>query len=48
MDAGISLYPAAAAERPDRVRISLQYLGERRFTEQEEAHGASVSARLLF
>jgi hypothetical protein len=48
VDGGINVYPAAAAERPDLVRLSLQYLGERRFTEQEEAHGASISARLLF
>lgn len=48
IDAGVSLYPAADADRPDRVRLSLQYLGERRFTEREEAHGASVAARLLF
>jgi len=26
----------------------LQYLGERRFTENEEAHGGIASARVLF
>lgn len=48
IDAGMNFYPAADAERPNAVRLALQYLGERRFTEQEEAHGGMVSARLIF
>jgi len=47
-EAGLSLYPAAQADRPDRFRLTLQYLGERRFTENEEAHGGIASARVLF
>jgi hypothetical protein len=48
IDAGLSLYPRADAEEPDRLRLSVQYLGERHFTEGEEAHGLATSVRLQF
>ncbi len=47
-DAGVGILPAADADEPDLVRVTLQYLGERRFTEREEAHGAAASVLLRY
>jgi hypothetical protein len=47
-DAGINLYPVADADRPADVKITVQYLGERRFSEQEDAHGGALTLRLRF
>ena len=47
-DAGINIYPAADGEEPDDVRLTLQYHGERRFTEVEDAHEGRVSALVQF
>lgn len=47
-DAGFNLYPLIDIARPDRVRVTLQYLGERRFTEQETAHGFASAVQLNF
>jgi hypothetical protein len=47
-NAGVNVYPIADPEQPDAVRLTLQYLGERRFTEEEDAHGAGISLRLKF
>jgi hypothetical protein len=47
-DAGISLYPAADAPEPDALSLTVQYLGERRFTEGESAHGALSQLRVRF
>jgi hypothetical protein len=33
---------------PDAVKLTLLYLGERRFSEQEEAHGAAGSLQVKF
>ncbi len=48
LEAGINVLPVLGAERPDMVRVGAQYFGERRFTEEEEAHGAVLSAQLSF
>jgi len=48
MDGGLSFYPRADASRPDRIKLTLQYVGEKRFDEGVEAHGGQASARLLF
>lgn len=48
LEAGFNVFPVLDAERPDMVRIGLQYFGERRFTEEEEAHGGVVSIQLAF
>jgi hypothetical protein len=48
LEAGASVYPLADAKKPDQVRVTALYLGTRRFEIIEEAHGAALSARLLF
>jgi hypothetical protein len=48
LEAGFNLFPVLDAERPDMVRIGLQYFGERRFTESVEAHGGVASIQLRF
>jgi hypothetical protein len=48
VEGGLSLYPAAHGKRADRVRVTAQYLGERRFSEGEDAHGGLLSGRILF
>jgi hypothetical protein len=47
-DLGLALYPRADAPQPDTLKITLSYVGERRFTEGEDAHGASLSGLLRF
>ena len=47
-DAGINLYPEARGDDPDRLKLSLQYVGERRFTEDEDGHGAAAALQLKF
>jgi hypothetical protein len=47
-DAGISVYPRADAAVPDAIRLTVQYLGERRFTEGEDAHGGAATVKLKF
>ena len=44
-DAGAALY-LGNAERPDVLRVLLQYVGEVRVTEQEQAHGAALQVQL--
>ncbi len=46
--AGFNLFPAADADPADDVKITLQYLGERRFTEDEDAHGGALAVQLKF
>jgi hypothetical protein len=46
IDAGLSFYPVV--ENPNLVRIWLTYLGERRFTVGEEAHGVLSSIQIRF
>ena len=48
IDAGLNFYPVADAAEPDKVKLTLQYLGERRFTVDEEAHGGAVAVQLKF
>jgi len=48
IDAGFNLYPKADADPPDQVKLTLLYLGERRFSESEEAHGGAISVLLKF
>ena len=47
-DSGINIYPAADDKQPDAVKVTLQYLGERRFTEDENAHGFAAAVTLKF
>lgn len=44
-DAGAALY-IGNSDRPDVLRVLLQYVGEVRVTEQEQAHGASLQVQL--
>lgn len=46
--AGINFYPQADDPDPDRLRLTLAYLGERRFTEGETAHGGLSRVQLTF
>ena len=46
IDGGLSLYPVPSD--PRLVRIWLTYLGERRFTEQETAHGGQAFVQISF
>ncbi len=48
LEAGVNVLPVLYAERPNMVRVGVEYFGERRFTEQEEAHGAVISVQLRF
>lgn len=45
---GINLYPTTDVGKGDGVRFTLQYLGQRRFTEVEEAHGVRAAIRFKF
>jgi len=46
-DAGFNVYPEASdGDDPDRLKITLNYVGERRFTEDEDAHGAAIGLQL--
>jgi len=47
-DAGVSLYPLAHRPKPDQLKISVLYMGARRFTVEEESHGAALATRFLF
>jgi hypothetical protein len=47
-DAGLSIFPAADAPEPDALRVLVQYVGERRSTEGEDAHGALVQLQYRF
>ncbi|MEJ7728430.1 MAG: porin [Polyangiaceae bacterium] len=44
---GLSFYPRADAPQPDILKLTLNYIGERRF-EGEYAHGAEASMQLRF
>jgi len=46
VNAGLSFYPIAA--NPNAVRIWLAYIGERRFTEREDAHGGQAAVQISF
>jgi len=48
VEGGLSLFPAIDLERPETVRLLVQYQGERRVTDDESAHGAVVQAQILF
>ena len=48
VDAGINFYPIAGTATPDAVKLTVAYLGERRFSEQEQAHGGAVELRVKF
>jgi hypothetical protein len=47
-EAGASLHLRAFRNDPDAMRITLQYLGERRLSEDETAHGAVAQLQLTF
>ena len=44
---GLSFYPRADAPQPDILKLTLNYIGERRF-EGEYAHGGEASLQLRF
>jgi hypothetical protein len=44
LEAGLTVYPHP--DEPDDLKIVAQYLGERRLTEREDAHGAVVQVQL--
>jgi hypothetical protein len=46
-EVGVSLYPRADAPEPDALKLTANYVGERRF-EGEYAHGGQVSLQLRF
>jgi hypothetical protein len=48
LEGGVNFYPVADAEEPDAVKLTLMYFGERRFSEQEEAHGGLTAVQLKF
>ncbi len=48
IDGGINFYPVAGGDEPDKVKLTLQYLGERRFTEKVEAHGGALAVQIKF
>ena len=48
IDAGLNLYPILGAANPDGVRLAVLYLGERRFSEREEAHGGATFLQIKF
>ena len=48
LDGGLSFYPRADHPRPDILRLTIQYVGEQRFTEDESAHGGSIALQLKF
>jgi len=48
LSGGINLYPVTDKGKGDGVRFTLQYIGQRRFTEVEEAHGARAAIRFKY
>ena len=46
LEAGLTLYPHP--DDPDDLKVVAQYLGERRLSEREDAHGAVVQVQLLW
>ena len=48
IEAGVGFYVGARSIGPDALRIIVQYLGERRITEGENAHGAVLQLQLKF
>lgn len=46
LEAGISVYPRP--DEPDDLKVVAQYLGERRLSEGENAHGAVLQLQLLW
>jgi len=48
MEGGLSWFPALELERPETVRLLIQYQGERRVSDAETAHGAIAQAQVLF
>jgi hypothetical protein len=45
-EGGVAIYPNA--DDPDALKIIVQYLGERRLTEAEQANGVVAQAQLIF
>ena len=48
INAGLNLYPAHKANRPDRVKLSAHYLSENRITEGEKARGFATMAQIIW
>ena len=46
LEAGLTVYPMP--DEPDDLKIVAQYLGERRLTEDEDAHGAILQLQLTW
>ena len=47
-EAGVTLFIGARSRHPNDLRITLQYLGERRLSEGEDAHGAVAQVQMQF
>jgi hypothetical protein len=48
LEAGVTIYPQPELEAPERLKIIVQYLGEFRVTEGEDAHGFLIQGQKLF
>lgn len=48
IEAGLALFPAAGGDDPSVLRVLLEYNGERRLTEQENADGATLQLSYKF
>lgn len=48
LEGGLALFPRADLPRPDTVRVLIQYQGENRITDGENAHGLVGQVQLLF
>ena len=48
LEAGVAFFPVANVDDPTRLRILLQYQGEHRFAERDNAHGAVLQGQLKF
>lgn len=47
-DLGLSFYPRADEPDPNVLKVTVQYVGERRITENEDAHGAAAALFMRF
>ena len=48
VETGMNYYPGQRSEDPNAVRFTLQYTGENRITEQENAHGVVALIQLVW
>jgi hypothetical protein len=48
LEGGVNFYPYTRSDDPDAVRITLEYTGENRVTEQEVAHGLVALLQVIW